>query len=146
MSDIPNNTVIAKDLADWFIQKLQLAKLRASEMLLRQKIYKHYFPAAKEGTNKVTLPDSYILKAGRVVDRKLDEPVLATMWDEFVAAGINMNELIRKKPELNLTAYRELTHEQRNLFDQALTIKDGSPSLSIEPPKAAKPKAGEQAS
>lgn len=144
MSQIPQNQVTQKDLADWFTQKVQLAKLRVSEMLLRKKIFNGYFPTPKEGANNHTLPDNYILKATHVVDRKIDEPMLVALWDDLVAEGINMNALIVKKPELVMKAYRELTEEQRKKFDQVLIIKDGSPSLEIVPPSTKK-KAGEKA-
>jgi hypothetical protein len=41
-----------------------------------------------------------------------------------------------------LSAYRELTAEQQKVFDRALTIKEGTPSLKIELPAKNVPKEG----
>jgi hypothetical protein len=138
MAEIPDNPVTPATLAEWYTKVAQLAKLKASEMLLRQKIFKHYFKEPKEGANTFVMPDGYQLKGDRVVNRKVDEPLYKSMMDEFIGKGINPHELVRYKPELNTAAYRQLTAEQQNFFDQCLIVTDGSPSLKIAPP--AKPK------
>lgn len=146
MSVIPPNQVTTQDLIDWWDAAHALASLKLREMLLRKKIFKGFFPTPMEGgKNKHTLPDGYILAGDHNINRKIDEPVLLAMWDDFIQKGINPNELIRRKPELNTTAYRQLTEEQRNFFDQALIISDGSPELEIKPPAKPKGKAGQKA-
>lgn len=134
MSLIPDNPVTPETLVTWYNQVTQLAKLKASEMLLRKKIFTFFFKEPKEGTNTHIMPDGFQLKGDHVINRKVDEPLYRTMIDEFVANGINPHELVRYKPELNTTAYRELTAEQQHLFDQCLIVSDGSPSLKITPP------------
>jgi hypothetical protein len=49
--------------------------------------------------------------------------------------GIRADDLVTWKPELKIGAYRELTEEQRLVFDACLEIRDGSPSLSMVEPK-----------
>lgn len=134
MSLIPDNPVTAATLVEWYNQVAQMAKLKASEMLLRQKIFKHFFKEPKEGANTHIMDDGYQLKADRVINRKVDEPLYKSMMEEFVAQGINPHALVRYKPELNTTAYRELTLEQQKFFDQCLIVTDGSPSLKIAAP------------
>jgi hypothetical protein len=46
-------------------------------------------------------------------------------------AGINVAALVKWKPELVLKNYRELTDEQKLIFNDCLVIKDGSPALEI---------------
>lgn len=135
MSAIPAEPpVTMADLGAWFEMKKQLQALQASEMLLRKRIAKHYFPAPKEGTNTFVLPDGYRLQLVHGIDRKLDMPAFETLKDDFIKRGIPADHLIRYKVELALPAYRELTAEEQMVFDQCLTIKDSSPSMKVEKP------------
>lgn len=139
MTQIPEPEVTLATVAEWFQKKKEAVAAAACEMLLRKRIFKHYFKAPKEGSsNWETLPDGYRLNADHKINRTIDEPVMRNMWEDLVQQGINMNALIRMKPELVTSAYRELTEEQRMKFDQVLNIKEGSPALEIKPPKAPK--------
>ncbi len=142
MTAIPPNVVTQEDLSQWFVMQEQLKKLKASEMLLRQKIFGFYFPAPKEGTNSVPLPDQYVLKGKYTVNREIDPGALQAMRERFALANVSADKLVQYKPSLVLSEYRTLTEEQRQLFDQALIIKPGSPALEIVLPAKAK-KAGE---
>jgi len=44
MTNIPANTVSQEDLAEWYRLQEELKKVKASEMLLRQKIRAHHTP------------------------------------------------------------------------------------------------------
>jgi hypothetical protein len=55
MTPIPENTVTQADMDEWYALQKQLAAVKSAEMLLRMKIFKHYFPAPVEGTNQVPL-------------------------------------------------------------------------------------------
>jgi len=46
--------------------------------------------------------------------------------------------LVKRKPELITSAYKALTEQARLVFDQALIIKAGSPSLELVAPKEPK--------
>lgn len=158
MTEITPTPVTADTLTQWFKAKRDLALLKGKEMLLRKLIFGHYFPSPREGTNTVVLPDSYQLKGGHVINRKIVEesmqaltyrPILNTDPVTGAAqfgpckleeAGVNPMQIIKWKPELNLTVYRELTEEQMHLVDQMLLIEEGSPSLDITPPSTRKPR------
>ena len=59
--------------------------------------------------------------------------------------GISPEQLVKWKPELVLKAYRNLTNEQKEVFNECLVIKDGSPSLEIVlPASAAKAQAAQE--
>lgn len=151
MTAIPENTVTTDDLVEWNKLQDDLRRIKASEMLLRMKIYKHYFPAetTTEGTNNVDLAAGWLLKAKRTIDRKVDLPVLqafatkpsADLPSKLEQVAINLDNIIEWEPKLKLRAYRALTPEQLVVFDQVLTIKDGAPGLEIVLPASAKPKA-----
>jgi hypothetical protein len=134
MVAVPENAVTEKDIADWYILVDRMKKDKASEMLLRTKIFKHAFPAPTEGTNTAPFTNGFVFKGTYKLTRDIDEAVFATMAPQFFEAGINPNKLIRHKPELAVTEYRKLTAEQQKLVDQALVIKPGAPSLEIVKP------------
>ena len=144
MTSIPANTVSQEDLAEWYRLQEELRKVKASEMLLRQKIFAAYFPSPKEGTNDAPLAEGWILKGKHTINREIDPGALGAMKEQFVQAGISADALVQYKPSLVLKEYRTLTEEQRQLFDRALIVKPGSPALEIVLPAKAK-KAGEQA-
>ena len=145
MVAVPENTVTQEDLTKWYQLQQQLAAVKASEMLLRTKIYKGLFVEPKEGTNSVPLSEGWVLKAKRTIQRDIDLAAfqaLATLDQEtqqskFSEVGIAPELMIKWKPELVTKSYRVLTPEQLAIFDQCLIIKDGSPALEIVLPAAA---------
>jgi hypothetical protein len=149
MTQIPEAPAATQeDLALWYQMHQQLAKLKAAEMLLRQRIFKSYFPEPKEGTNTLILPDTFQLKAVHVINRKIVEESMQALChrpqleegvygpSKLEEAGVRPDMIIKWKPELALAVYRELTETQRHVVDQMLMIDNGSPQLKIEPPKA----------
>lgn len=122
------------ELAAWYTMQQDLRKLRASEILMRQRIFGKLFPKPKEGTNTYDLPDDYKLKGIHQLYREVDEAQLAPHEKEFTKAKIDTEELIEWLPHLKVKGYRKLTDKQRKVFDQVLVIKDGMPSLSIKAP------------
>lgn len=138
MVQIPVDEVKQEDIQQWYVLQDQLKKLKASEMLLRTRIFKGLFPNPVEGTNSYPLPDQWVLKGGYKLTRNIDIGSLQAMRERFVAAGVRADSLVEYKPSLVLSEYRTLTEEQRQLFDQCLEIKPGSPSLEIVLPAKAK--------
>lgn len=138
MTPIPENTVTQADMDEWYALQKQLAAVKAAEMLLRMKIFKHYFPAPVEGTNQVPLgTEGWVIKAKYPITRKPDVALLTAKAAELRAAGVPVDSLIKSVPELVTTEYRKLTEEQTKLFDQILDIKPGSPALEVVLPKRA---------
>lgn len=137
MSTIPPNEVTQEDLEAWYKAVKQLAKFKAQEILLRNKIFKGKFPNPREGTNSLDIGDGYYLKATHVINRSVDEAAFKASMEAFAEAGIPTDKIIKYKPELVTGTYRELTEEQRTLFDTALIIKDGTPGMEITKPKRA---------
>ena len=135
MVEIPENEVTQADLAEWYKMQEEMKKLRAREMILRQKIFKFYFPNPNEGTNNHNMPDGYVLKGKHTINRDVDPGAFQVLRKTFEEAGIHPDALVQYKPSLVKREYNTLTEEQKRLFDQALIVKPGSPALEIVLPK-----------
>ena len=138
MTQVPENEVTQADINKWYELQAQLKSIKASEMLLRTKIYKGLFKDPKEGTNTIPLAEGWVMKAERVIRRDIDVAALTINSanpelgpSRLELAGINVASLVKWKPELVLKNYRELTDEQKLIFNDCLVIKDGSPALEI---------------
>lgn len=141
MSSIPEDKVTIRDLEIWYEMQEQLRKLRASEMLMRERLFGHYFPDPKEGTNIHPIGDGYLLKGTYKINRLVDEGAVSQLSPVLWERGYNLDELLHYKMSLRLSEYRKLTAEQQKFFDQVLLIKPGAPSLEIVEDKKAKKKA-----
>jgi hypothetical protein len=131
-----NDVCTVEDIAAWFKAAEELKHARAKEILLRNRIARHFFPEAKEGTNTHVLPDGYQLKWVHKIDRNIDVGPYTVLRDQMLAAKIALDSVVLWKPDLAIKEYRELTEEQMKLFDQCLVIKPSQGALSIAaPPK-----------
>lgn len=135
---IPPNIVTQADLEQWYVMQEQLKALKASEMLLRRRIFGAYFPSPVEGTNKAQLDGGFVLNGKYPIERKVDIAAFQANRERFQTAHIAADKLVKYEPSLVLSAYRELTAEQQQLFDQCLVVKPGAPALEIVKPKKAK--------
>lgn len=135
MAAIPENEVTLKDMMDWYDWKDKLAKAKAAEGLLRQRIFKGKFIDPREGVNSLDLDDGYVLKGTHVINRSVEDASFKALTEEFAEHGIPTDRIVKYEPSLVTGEYRKLTVEQRTLFDTCLIIKDGMPSLEIVQPK-----------
>lgn len=127
--------VTQEELNTWYRLQRELSAIKAQELTLRKKVFAAFFPSPVEGTNTAPLTDGWVLKGQHKITREVDVATLDTLLPELVEAGIPVEDLIVKKPQLVIAQYRELTAEERLLFDQVLVIKDGAPALEIVLPK-----------
>lgn len=135
----PEQIALLKQWEEAKLALLQVKPVVAKELELRKRVFALFFPKPKEGVNKFELAGDYLLKGTHKIDRKVDEAVLEDiqnqMREEF---QINPDLLIEMKPSLKMATYRELTAEQRKMFDQALTIKPSTPTIELVAPKEKK--------
>jgi len=138
MTDTPNTALPAFDLiaalTEWYNVKAEIAPLAQKEGILRKAIFDHCFPAPVEGTNTYVLPDEHQLKGVHVINRNVDDAALDALKPKLAEKQVNIDTLIKRKPELVKSVYNTLNDEQRHLVDQFLVIKEGTPQLSIVPP------------
>lgn len=125
-------------LEEWRHLKAEVERLAptiAKERELRARVFTAFYPTPKEGTNTAELQDGWKLKGFYKLDRKVDEASLQAVSEQLRSMGVNSETLVGWEPKLKTATYRELTAEQRATFDQALTIKPGSPTLELLPPE-----------
>lgn len=109
-----------------------------AEMDARKTVFARAFPDPKENTNTLELAAGWKLKAVHKLDRKIDEATLSVVLEELAKMGVNVDLLIKYKPELELAAYRTMTAENLVVFNQAITTKPGSPQMELVAPKVKK--------
>lgn len=147
MSDLLENPVTMDELYAWYKAKAELKRAQNIETMLRPRIFKHYFPDAKEGTNTSAPIDAtgYVLKGQRIINREVDMGAVHAFSaagpngepSKFAQMKINIDNLLRTKYELKVGDYRKCTAEEIQVIDQCLTIKDGMPQLDMVLPKRA---------
>jgi hypothetical protein len=128
-----------KLLEEWRLAKAEADSVKpilAKEQELRKQVFAAFYPAPKEGTNTLDLAEGWKLKGVYKLDRKIDEAALPAVTEQLREMGVNADILVKWSPGLKTATYKELTAEQRAVFDQALTVKPGSPTLELVAPKA----------
>lgn len=130
--------------AEWAKAKKLLDKYKEAEAVARKALVDAAFPnGLSEGTNTLPLAGKWKLKVTGVVSRSVDEAALEAIKQRIAEKfdGYDAGQLIKWKPELAVTAYKDLVKTQpkiAKLFDNALTIKgtgETSPQLKIEESK-----------
>lgn len=135
----PAEPVTSDDIAKWIACVEQLAEVKEIENVMRKRIFKDFFPMAKEGTNKLSydaaknynITSDFIVKGNMPILREIDETVLQYLSAKFDALGIDRSKVIKWKPYLVYSEYKKLPEKTRKFFDQCLKIKPGSLSLDI---------------
>lgn len=138
MVQLPNNEMTPEAklelLGQWFLKKQELAKVQASERVLRDTVVSLYLPEdqKKEGTNTIKLPTGDELKIVCGIDRKVDKAIWSSLLPQLCELGVDVNEVVETKVELRVGNYKKLTDEQRSVMDECVTSKWGSPQVSIK--------------
>lgn len=113
----------------------QIARLKAEEMELRKKMFGEMVPNPVEGTNTVPLANGYVIKWKFPINRTVDAATLPTVREMLTEKGVNLDDLIRMKPELSVTAYKKASSDTVKILSLAVTEKPGTPSYEIVLPK-----------
>jgi len=138
---IPEREVTHQHLKEWYALKQQLDELKGKEVVLRQFIVAGLFPDPVEGVNTHPLNDGTgaVAKATHVINRSVQveplEELRKSLESDNNLPKLDLDKLVRWKPEVATKEYRTLTDEERHLFDQVLVIKPGMPGFEIMIPK-----------
>ena len=145
MSLVPEDEITQETLTQWYNLSKLLKKTKASEILLRKKIFEGKFPKPVEGAkNKVNIDQYYVLKGTYVLNRNVDVGAYKSIQEKLRELDVS-DEVVEWKPSLKKSEYNKLTDDQKLIFDQCLIIKPGSPALEIVLPAAGKKKLEAQA-
>lgn len=129
-------------IAEWNQIREWMAKGKAREMELRRELVSLFVPNPKEGTNHVQ-GQGFAVTIGHKVSRELDEAALDAVMPQLPEHLRVVGTLISYRPKFDLKVYRSMSDDERKIFDQALTIKEGAPELEIivsdAPPAEASP-------
>lgn len=159
-------------LAEWFRLRDHIAAVAAplveKERKARKRLFSHFFPSPTEGTNTFDLPDGFELKGTYPIDRTVDAEVVAVLRNLRICdlepgmirdlhlegqdpaapvldvMHLSVDPLLKWEPKLVVKPYKQLTAEQRKLFDRCLSSKPGSLTLEVKP-KSTRGRAGAQA-
>lgn len=121
-------------LFNWYNKKQELARIQAEERALRTTVVNTFLPEAnkKEGTNTIKLSTGDELKIVCGMDRKVDKAIWSNILPQLCEVGVDVNEVVETKVELRVAAYKKLTPEQRDVMDECVTSKWGSPQVSVK--------------
>ena len=125
-------------LAEWEKAKAAVpaaALVISREQDLRKKVIANVFPEPAEGVNKFDLANGWALKATCPVTRTVDDAAFDLLRPKLAELGVIADTLVKTKLSLETKAYRNLSDATRALVDEALTIKPGSYTLELVPPK-----------
>lgn len=125
-------------VSQWYTAREALKQAKATELKLRNAVCEIYFTDPTEGTNTYVVADNRIekteLKCKHVINRKVDQSMLQIVADNLQehAPSVCMQDLLVYKPDLDLKAYRNLSENERAIFDECLIIKEGTPGLELK--------------
>ena len=109
-----------------------------AEMAARKELVAAFFPwGMREGVNTLDLGEGYQFKVNHQVKREVDREQLDAVCLQLPEG--TRDWVIRWKPELELTRYREMPAEYRTVFDACITTKPQSPQAQVVTPKGTEP-------
>jgi len=137
-------------LDNWYKANEAAAAAIAAEKKAREALAEIAFKDATEGTNTIELGFGKQLKVecriNRTIDKAQLEALKAFAADEADQApdaialrkqvAALLEELIRYKPDLSVTAFKALDADQKKIVGDLVTEKLGSYGVSIHTPKA----------
>lgn len=121
-----------EQLAEWYKIAAQIKVLTKVEKDLRIALARFYVPNAKEGTNKVTLPDGAELVVTEKYNYKVDKALLNSIGLQLKEVNVNIDDLIENKPSLKIGEYRKLDEDALDILSQCVTYTIGTPGMEVK--------------
>jgi hypothetical protein len=120
-------------IQEWQRSKNTLELAKSCESQLREKVVAAFVPEVKEGATTVKFAGVTVKVTGKV-NRTLDEAALEAVMpqlpERYRVVG-HEGSLISYSAKFSLDVYRKMSDEERKIFEQALTIKDGATALEV---------------
>jgi hypothetical protein len=121
-------------LANWCELKRVSALYKEQESEARAAVVKAFFGTLGEETKEL-LTSGVLLTATGKINRRIDEAALDAVMKEMPTNFQRAGALIDWKPVLVTKGYKLLTKQHRKVFEQALILTPGTPTLDITPVK-----------
>ena len=131
IADLPKDP--AARLVAWNDVKGLIADLKKVEAALRKEALDEFFAKREEGTTNVELGHDWKARCKQPVTRKLDPTKFDAVFEKL-PRGFRQ-KLIKMDAKLVVGEYTKLSDEHREIFDEAVTMKNGTASLELLPPK-----------
>lgn len=133
-------------LAKWDVVSKELVRLKVEEMELRNEVLHDYFDYEgddRQGTSTVSLGNNHKLKSAFNLYYRLEKnSETKEMLDKLAKVQPDgmfvAQRLIKWKPELSVSEYKQLNAEMKAIVDEVLTTTPGTPSIKIMAPKVKK--------
>ena len=135
----------AKILA-WEAAVKALAAAKDAEAALRKEVLAEAFAfdpeALREGTENFELGNGYKLKAVFKISRNLNneneavDKLLSKIEKTGPEGAFIAERLVKWKPELSVTEYKNLPDKFRKIIDEVVTSKEATPALELVAPKS----------
>ncbi|MBD4204906.1 hypothetical protein GUH47_02630 [Xanthomonas citri pv. citri] len=131
---------------EWMQLSETLSTGKAREIILRNELIAMIYPKGNipKGTNSHMLGEGWVVKVAGKENAKVDETLVAdtrALIEAKVKAGevlaFDLDEVIKYKPELSVSAWNSLTAEQQHLVRNCVTFTPGQAGLEITKPKRA---------
>lgn len=136
---INENTKRDALIVDWQEKQKALAKAKAEESEARTAVVALFnAPADASGVQNIELGGGYKLKATFKLRYKLkdSEKMLEKLEKLGEEGKFIADRLVKFKPELSLTEYKNLSDKMRKIADEYITASPAIPSLELVEPKS----------
>jgi hypothetical protein len=132
----------------WTNAQKVLEAAKEAESILRDKVAMEVFNfdenALKTGTENLELGKGFKLKAEFKLNYSLNnkDDAVDKMLTKLEKSGEDgkfiAERVVRFKPELSVTEYKNLSPKHKAIVDTVLSVKSSKPAISLVPPKAVK--------
>lgn len=138
-------------LVKWQADQIALATAKEEELKSRKAAVMFMHDPSKSGTTenvelgngfkatmKVPVNYGFIKNEAGNVDKARIEKALSKIEKDGEAGELIAERLVKWKPELSLTEYKQLPEKFKKAIDDVIVTSEGTPTLEIKEPKAKK--------
>lgn len=128
-------------LKEWEEAKAHANYYKDLEAKLRDEVVAIAYPERKpltSGTDNIDLPNGWILKTVFKTNVTIDEAAVGSTIQELTKKGFSPDKVFGVKHTYIDKGFKKLPIDARAIAGEVLTFKDGTPQVSLIPPKLAK--------
>lgn len=133
-------------MADLYTKAQAFAEAKVAESEARKIVYSMVYPKSwdEEGTDKFELGNGWIVEFKRTINVTIDDAQLPSLKEEIEKLPVDpdsgempsIDAAVKYKPDLSMSGYKLLRDDVKELLNQALEFKPGTPGVKVNPPKA----------